>query len=177
MKKIFTSFALAIAALGFTANAECYVVGEAEGAEWSPTKGAAIPETSEAGVYSGPITITGNGYFTIADALLETADWDTFNTQHRYAPEVKDTPIVIGELTPMTKGIDASWKVDAASYIFTVDFNNSTLLVTTDTGVEIINTDNTPAEYYNFQGVRVANPENGMYIVKRGNKVSKVIVK
>jgi hypothetical protein len=28
--------------------------------------------------------------------------------------------------------------------------------------------------YYNFQGVRVANPTNGLYIVKQGNKVSKV---
>ncbi len=32
-------------------------------------------------------------------------------------------------------------------------------------------------EYYNMQGIRVANPENGLYIVKHGNKVSKVIVK
>lgn len=28
--------------------------------------------------------------------------------------------------------------------------------------------------YYNLQGVRVANPTNGLYIVKQGNKVSKV---
>ncbi len=32
---------------------------------------------------------------------------------------------------------------------------------------------NTPAVYYNFQGVQVQNPENGMYIVKRGNTVTK----
>lgn len=33
------------------------------------------------------------------------------------------------------------------------------------------------AEYYNLQGVRVQNPESGLYIVKQGNKVSKVLVK
>lgn len=34
-----------------------------------------------------------------------------------------------------------------------------------------------PVEYYNLQGVRVANPENGLFIVKQGNKVSKKIFK
>ncbi len=34
-----------------------------------------------------------------------------------------------------------------------------------------------PAEYYNLQGMPVANPENGIYIVRRGNTISKVYVK
>lgn len=33
------------------------------------------------------------------------------------------------------------------------------------------------AKYYNLQGVEIANPENGLYIVKRGSKVSKELVK
>lgn len=34
----------------------------------------------------------------------------------------------------------------------------------------------TPAEYFNLQGIRVANPEAGqLYIIRQGNKVSKVI--
>ena len=37
--------------------------------------------------------------------------------------------------------------------------------------------ENAPVEYYNLQGVRVLNPENGLYIVKQGKKVSKQIVK
>lgn len=32
-------------------------------------------------------------------------------------------------------------------------------------------------EYFNLQGVRVANPENGLYIRRQGSKVSKVLVK
>lgn len=42
-------------------------------------------------------------------------------------------------------------------------------------GIEIDEVDG-PAKYYNLQGVEVANPENGLYIVKRGNKVSKEVV-
>ncbi len=37
--------------------------------------------------------------------------------------------------------------------------------------------DNAPVEYFNLQGIRVANPENGLYIRRQGNKVTKVIVK
>mgnify|MGYP002288570840 CR=1 FL=1 len=34
-----------------------------------------------------------------------------------------------------------------------------------------------PVEFFNLQGVRVANPENGLYIRRQGNKVSKVYVR
>ena len=37
--------------------------------------------------------------------------------------------------------------------------------------------ENIPVEYFNLQGIRVANPENGLYIRRQGNKVSKVLVK
>ena len=48
----------------------------------------------------------------------------------------------------------------------------------TPTGVEDVTVDeNAPVEYYNLQGVRVANPENGIYIRRQGSKVSKVLVK
>lgn len=41
-------------------------------------------------------------------------------------------------------------------------------------GVEI-EENNAPVEYFNLQGVRVANPENGLYIMRQGDKVTKVI--
>lgn len=44
-------------------------------------------------------------------------------------------------------------------------------------GVEMDETIDGAAEYYNLQGVKVANPENGLYIKKAGNKASKVLVK
>lgn len=36
---------------------------------------------------------------------------------------------------------------------------------------------NAKAEYFNLQGVRVDNPANGLYIVRKGNTVSKQLVK
>lgn len=45
-------------------------------------------------------------------------------------------------------------------------------------GINSISVDNSAdIEYYNLQGVRVANPENGIYIRRQGNSVSKVLVK
>ncbi len=44
-------------------------------------------------------------------------------------------------------------------------------------GIENVAIDeNAPVEYFNLQGVRVANPENGLYIRRQGSKVSKVIL-
>ncbi len=130
MKKILLSMALV--AMGVAANAQCYVIGEAAGnSGWAPNEGVEIPATNDADIYSGPIEITGNGYFAIANALTETADdWATLNSEYRFGPEVKDTEIVLGETTPMIHGIDASWKLTPGNYIFTVDFNENTLVVT-----------------------------------------------
>ncbi|MDE6369669.1 MAG: hypothetical protein K2K94_10580, partial [Muribaculaceae bacterium] len=45
-------------------------------------------------------------------------------------------------------------------------------------GISEINVDNdAPAVYYNLHGVEVANPENGIYVVRRGNQVAKEIVR
>ncbi|MDE5607322.1 MAG: phosphodiester glycosidase family protein [Muribaculaceae bacterium] len=48
-----------------------------------------------------------------------------------------------------------------------------------NTGVEDIidDTDEAPAEYYNLQGIRVSNPSRGVYIVRQGDKVRKVLVR
>lgn len=51
------------------------------------------------------------------------------------------------------------------------------IIINQSQGISGINADNAPAEYFNLNGVRVANPENGMYIMRQGGKVSKVIVK
>lgn len=43
------------------------------------------------------------------------------------------------------------------------------------TGVEnVVVSDDAEVEYYNLNGIRVSNPENGIYIRRQGSKVSKV---
>ncbi len=43
-------------------------------------------------------------------------------------------------------------------------------------GVEVDNA-NAPVEYFNLQGVKVANPTEGLYIVRQGSKVSKQVIR
>ncbi len=45
------------------------------------------------------------------------------------------------------------------------------------TGIEAISNENAPVEYYNLQGVRVADPSNGIFIRKQGTTTTKVIIK
>lgn len=55
-----------------------------------------------------------------------------------------------------------------------IEFNTNKV----QTGVdEIEAAGNGEVEYYNLQGIRVANPESGIYIRRQGSKVSKVYVK
>jgi len=47
------------------------------------------------------------------------------------------------------------------------------------TGIESVMTEedaNAPVEYYNLNGIRVQNPENGLYIRRQGTKVQKVVL-
>ena len=44
-------------------------------------------------------------------------------------------------------------------------------------GVDSIAADNAEAVYFNLQGVKVANPENGMFIKVTGNKAEKVVIR
>ena len=45
------------------------------------------------------------------------------------------------------------------------------------TGVDNIFTVEPEPEFYTLQGVRVLNPTPGIYVVRRGNKVSKAVIR
>lgn len=60
---------------------------------------------------------------------------------------------------------------------YTTPANEMITVSKTMTGVEFtIADDNTHVEYFNMQGVKVANPENGIFIKKQGTKATKVIL-
>lgn len=73
------------------------------------------------------------------------------------------------------------WTVEQkGTYTLKFNLNDWTLNVTPtgSTGnVEIVTDANAPTEYYNLQGVRVYDPAGGLYLVRKGGKVSKVMIK
>ena len=76
--------------------------------------------------------------------------------------------------------VGSTWTGSAQSVVFTATgtttINTITVTYDTATAIEEVATDNAPVEYYNLQGVKVANPENGIFIKKQGSKTTKVVL-
>lgn len=78
----------------------------------------------------------------------------------------------IGTLEYYAEKADAEGNVTHRSPVYTLNFTDDT------SAVDAIEIDsNATVEYFNLQGVKVAQPAAGLYIVKRGNKVTKELVK
>lgn len=113
----------------------------------------------------------------------------------RYTSQAFNLNASVGEVT--VNGDMASWEMPAAapaaeateatgkSVTFTATATNNIqtmkVIVVPDgqSGIEsvVAGDEDAPVEYYNLQGVRVANPTAGLYIVKQGSKVSKAIIR
>ena len=64
-----------------------------------------------------------------------------------------------------------------ANNSYTTVANAPVLVSDSMTGVADVAVDaNAPVDYYNLQGVKVANPENGIFIKKQGAKATKVVL-
>lgn len=89
-------------------------------------------------------------------------------------------PAAVADTSDKSVTIDVSKSGKYYFYVRNNDTNlNSVLAVKTfsyPTGIEEVTveeTDDVPAEYYTLLGVKVDNPQSGIYIVRRGNKVTK----
>lgn len=125
--------------------------------------------------------------------------WESGDTGTHYRP-TEETLLNIGTGTSTTDVTtdatdDRNWKVETALvkntqtgvdtyyvYDLKLDLLNNKLTIDGThhtTGVESISVEDSaaPVEYFNLQGVRVENPENGLYIVRQGNKVSKQLIR
>ena len=78
--------------------------------------------------------------------------------------------------TPKTAG--AVCYLDAAdgAYIESISVSYKKVSGITE-AVESADAADAPVEYYNLQGIRVQQPENGLYIRRQGTKVSKIIIR
>lgn len=134
-----------------------------------------------------PVSTTSSCTYTVADgnkiqAIVVVGS--QIATQDSSSKKVTGSAITVTDGTFAISPVCSSygiWKGDAQSvklsggvYIDQV----YVLYKDNGAGVADITTDNNVAvEYYNLQGVKVANPENGIFVRKEGNKVSKVMVK
>ena len=143
------------------------------------------------------------GYFSFASVLGDTpTDWDGngtsggLNSGDRFgstgSAAVPPLPGVDIEVTPgqqldivvFKAGVNASacasWKILPGKYNIKADLKNLKLDVTKAGGSSVEGIESGfegEPEYYNMQGVRVYEPEQGIYIVRRGTKVTKEVIR
>lgn len=99
-----------------------------------------------------------------------------YNNNSTLLVEGTDYTAENGVFSFLTQQTGAYATMSNASFASFVDANilKTTAIDITETGIEQIEGAETAAPvYYNLQGVEVSNPDNGLYIVKRGNKVAK----
>ncbi|MBR5332616.1 MAG: hypothetical protein IKV32_04905 [Muribaculaceae bacterium] len=152
--------------------AELYIVGY--NGEWDPANPTVIPMTETAGVYEAVLAFA-NTEFKFSEVK---GSWNEFNAKAICI--ANDATVALEQATPLYKYSDTNCKaaVEAGKeYNVTINLNDNTITIREFTGVEAIEVEEGEAVYYNLQGVKVVNPENGVFIKVQGNKASKVLVK
>lgn len=133
------------------------------------------------GVYNGtdPVCCTNvEGFYiaqganksSIQQALAdECSEWSTFTTDADGNSVISIPNCRFTYTTDMTRL--RKWTGRENAMKATITFKEG------DSGVSEIATDEAaPVEYYNLQGVKVANPENGVFIRRQGEKATKVVL-
>ncbi len=159
-----------------------YAIGDVNGLSWATSEGVAFDHKGD-GIYEGSLFVdnsdNGYGYFQFATTL--GADWDAVNAGTRYGATENNQlvePNIAYNMTNNWAGGTQSWKCAEGKCNIQVDVVNCTMTILEFTGIEGISIENNGSDvYYNLQGMKVDNPQNGLYIKVNGTKASRVYVK
>ncbi len=105
---------------------------------------------------------------------VPTYTWEENEALAWHPTSVELTGAVINADTKLTiRPEDAQWSVTGQHRWFV---DNIKVTVNGSSSVSEIAVENAPVEYYNILGVRVENPTSGLYIVRQGKSVKKVVL-
>ena len=129
--------------------------------------------SSAAFLPSGEIAVSALNYYTMAAASDKKGEFA--GSSNAYIFNGKDFVKAADFVNPVS--FASKGESFAASAVVEGGISY-TLYTAKTTGIaDIVADENAEAEYFNLQGVRVANPENGLYIVRRGNTVTKELLR
>lgn len=152
-------------------NPEVYVPVEGDVDEWDPT-------------HTGGVMTEGHSAYLLNSDRYRVYEFDTYMDKPsastlsvQFNIHDRNITYIVKEIKFTDLGTD---EADATllgrrnlSWIYCKDFTSGV----EDVAVEPAEDSEAPAEYYNLQGIRVMNPDNGIYIVRRGNKTTKEYIR
>ena len=114
-------------------------------------------------------TITAGVEFKIADA-----NWG--NVNYGVTSQIEADPYEATELIYNANNIVLDSDFEGLITFTITGYHTAKALFDSEAGVKNVEIDNNlPVEYFNLQGVRVENPENGLFIARQGKTVTKVV--
>lgn len=166
---------------------DLYIVGSFNG--WNPAA-SVVADSKERGVYVWnslllpAVTDDTVAYFSFV--TTRHPEWNMVNTTHRYGAQSENASIdgsapVRMFHSDINSASAYAWKATAGTYKVTADLRNMKVSLSQPITsgvdyVEMADGEVVPV-YYNMQGIRVDRPAEGLYIVVRGNKVTKEYVR
>lgn len=154
-----------------------FMVGNATEGGWTPNDGTPLVWGGE----SDPYKFTWTGELKEGEFKIETNryNYNAWDGPWYFAGVDGDGNIDYSKIVADGTG-DRKWQIaEPGKYNIDIDLQKGSIAINKagTGGIEGIAGDNTEAPvYYNLQGISVANPSNGIFIKKVGNKVSKVIL-
>lgn len=151
-------------------NLELYISGNMSGPDWPvPGEDGSIAMTKNGDIYSATVSFTAGNEFKVFGKGWSPEFGVPAGGTTELSPE-KLTMTLAKSKTNITVNMTGQ---------YVVSFNLSTfeLRLTSATGISQPTIKAEAPEYYTLHGVKVASPSHGIYIVKRGNVVTKEIVR
>lgn len=147
---------------------------------------SALVVLNDAAFQQGKATTTGIGAFQIDGVnYIVMPMADDAGARNSWFKVVN---VATGEIVAQDNGVggntatqDYSAWVNADGTVSIVQLNQGKALTMykltlAASAIENVAADNAAVEYYNLQGVKVANPENGIFVKKQGAKATKVVL-
>lgn len=173
---------------------EIYLIGNIASQGWDPRNGVKLEYDESMTMYiAEAVDISGpdgsNGYFSFCTQLATTSGNNAWNELGiRYAADgelIKDDEVDEDEPVRyygmlQTEDPDAAFEVEPGTYAVMVNLQAKYVILAwmgPSTGISDLAADAEEAIYFNLQGVRVKNPESGLYIKVVNGKSEKVLVK
>ncbi len=143
--------------------------------DWTPQRRSnGTYDTTHLSICVNDITTVGSGRENVPDLSLENNSdlkWKHEDIKFTYNLRSTDKITIRPGANQWPGGKTAAYRF----YLKNLRITTTTPISTGIAGIEA--DENAPVEYYNLQGIRVAEPENGLYIVRQGNKVSKKFIR